>query len=186
MRIAEDLNFDVFGARDVPLEKHIRSTERGACLALCLREFGLELVGTVHDTHAASAAAKTRLDHQRIADACGFASNGGRIGQCPIGSRNRGHSCRVRQTFGRGFVAKCVEVFRRRPDERNPGLLARACKRRALGEEPVARMNRVDALRLRDGNDGLNVQIRPDRFAALDGNASSALKRCREKRSSWL
>src|SRR6185369_17433084 len=95
--------------------------------------------------------------------------------QCPIGSRNRGYSCRVRQTFGRGFVAKCVEVFRRRPDERNPGLLARACKRRALGEEPVARMNRVDALRLRDGNDGLNVQIRPDRFAALDGTNQKCL-----------
>ncbi len=135
VRVAEDLHLDVFRARDVPFEKDVRPPERGTSLALRLCELGFKFVGTVHDAHAASAAAKARLDHQRVADACGLCDDFRRIGQRVVGARNGWNARRLREAFRRGLVAECVEVIGRGPDEREAGVLACACKRRRSPRE---------------------------------------------------
>ena len=69
--IAEQLHFDMAGARDVLFEEHIGDAEGGAGLAAGLLEGVVELVGGQRDAHAAAAAAHRRLDDDGIAELFG-------------------------------------------------------------------------------------------------------------------
>jgi hypothetical protein len=67
--VAEDLHFDMARAGDVFLDQHMRSLPK-AGLRLALRAFerGLEIGVLVDAAHALAAAARDRLDENRIAD----------------------------------------------------------------------------------------------------------------------
>ena len=67
--VAEDLHFDVLGARDVFLQEHRRVAERPAGLGLRLVQQARQVGRLVDDAHAAAAAAERRLDDEREADA---------------------------------------------------------------------------------------------------------------------
>ena len=169
LAIAEDLDLDVFGARDVALEEHVRVAEGGRRLPLGFLELGGQLAGAVHDPHAASAAAEAGLDHQRVAHALGRGRHIVGALERVLGAGNCRHAGLLRETLGRGLVAKNVDLLRRGADELHAGLGARAGERRVLGKEAVAGMDGVDLRLLRDGDDRIDVQIRAHRLAAGGG-----------------
>ena len=65
------------------------------------------------------------------------------------------------------LVAEQVEQLGPRADEHDPGPLAGPGELGVLGEEAVARVDRVDVLRLGQRDDRLDVQIAADRLAGL-------------------
>ena len=75
-----------------------------------------------------------------------------------LGARHGGYAGRDRDLLGGGLVAKHVELPGGGPDELDVRFVARARQRGALGKESVAGMNRVDAVPLRDLDDGLDVR----------------------------
>ncbi len=99
----------------------------------------------------ASAAARTSLEARR------------RL----VHARHDRHSVGAGQLLRRHLVAERLELFGRRADERDAGRCARARKLGVLGQEPVAGMNRVDAVAQRHFDDGRDVQVRADRLASF-------------------
>jgi hypothetical protein len=140
------LDLDVLGVRDVAFKKDVGAAECGAGFALRFGELRLEFVGMLNDTHPSSAAAETRLDHQRIADAAGFGGDLRRIGQRMVGSRDGRNAGGLGETLRCRLVAESIEVIRCRSDKRDAGFLAGACQRRTLGKESVSRMDGVDVV----------------------------------------
>ena len=122
----------------------------------------------VHDAHPAAAAAEARLDHQRDSRsrAASAATSAGSVSACSVpGTVGTPADCASRLAAVLSpNASSCSGVG---PDERDAGVLARARERRVLRQEAVARMNRVDALRLGDRDDRLDVEIRAHRLAAL-------------------
>src|SRR5262249_777693 len=53
------------------------------------------------------------------------------------------------------------------PDKTETGLIAGAGKGGIFGEEAVSRMDGVDVVLAGEGDDALNVEVRPNRFARL-------------------
>src|SRR5436190_12856691 len=56
VRVAEDLDLDVLGAGNVPLEKYVSAAERRFRLTLRLLQLAIEILRALDDTHAAAAA----------------------------------------------------------------------------------------------------------------------------------
>ena len=166
--VAENLHLDVLGARNVFLEEHRRIAERAFRLRLRLVQQVRQIAGFVDHPHAAPAAAERRLDDQRKTD---FLRRLQRL--CPdptIGSSlpgSTGTLIFLRQRARGRLVAHHVEQLRTRPDKRDSRLGAGAGEIRVLGQKPVAGMNRVHALFLRQRDDAVNVEIRGDRALAL-------------------
>ena len=75
-------------------------------------------------------------------------------------------SCASR--FADRLVAEHLEMRGRRTDEAEALGLGRPRELRALGEEPVPGMDRVDSALAGDGQDGGDVQVRADRLTAAD------------------
>ena len=66
--VAEHLDFDVLGARDVFFEENGRVAKGAPCLAARFVQQAREFRGPGDDTHAAAAAAERRLDDERKPD----------------------------------------------------------------------------------------------------------------------
>ena len=131
-----------------------------AGLAPRLLQAAREIGGAIHHAHAAAAAAERRLDDQREAD----------FRRDLFGLFER----RVIAVSVPGTTGMPAFCARRRaavlspsrssssalgPDEGDAGALAGARQRRILGEEAVARMDRVHVLLAGQGNDALHVQV---------------------------
>ena len=89
------------------------------------------------------------------------------MGDRLLSAGERGDADALRESPGGGFVAHHVEQFRARSDKRDAGLGAGTGEVRVLGKKTVARMNRVHAFFLGDGDDALDVEIRGDRAFVL-------------------
>ena len=137
-------------------------------------------------THAASAAAKGRLDDQREPD---FA--GGLQRLVPVTDRflragKHRHPDPLGQSAGGGLVAHHVQEFRTRPHERNSGPGAGAGELGIFAEESVAGMDGIHPGLLGQRHDALDVEVGGDRTPPCPTRYdSSALKRWMQKRSSW-
>ena len=121
---------------------------------------GLELRRVVHRSHAATAASGHRLDHQR----CAGAEGGEEVARClearlGIGPRQDGHATALGQAAGGGLVAEEREGLRLRTDEADAGLGAGGREVGALGEESVARVDRVAARLPRHRHDLRGVEV---------------------------
>ena len=68
VRVCEQLDLDMARPLEVALEEERVVPERAGCLALRGRDRVVELLRRSHDPHAAAAAARGRLDEQRVAD----------------------------------------------------------------------------------------------------------------------
>ncbi len=169
VRVAQHLYFDVLGARDVALEEHVAAAERRGRFAPRFGELAGELVGARHDAHTASAAAEAGFDDQRKADPRRLRGDFRFVGEGGVRARHRRHAGFVREPPRGGLVAEQIEMLCARTDEADAVRLARAGEVAVLGEKPVAGMNRVRAAVLRDGENGVDVQVRADRLAALRG-----------------
>ena len=66
--VAQNLDFDVFGAADVAFEKYRAVAECGGCFAGGFFQLACELILRFDDAHAASAAAERGFDDEREAD----------------------------------------------------------------------------------------------------------------------
>ena len=161
--VAEDLHLDVLRAGNVFFEKHRRIAERATGLRLRFIEQAGEIGSLLDDAHAAAAAAEGRLDDERKADRLRRLQRFLAIGDRLLGARQHGHVDAFRQGAGGGLVAHHLEQFGARTDKDQTGLGAGAGEVGVFRKKTVARVNRVDALRLRDVDDALDVEIGSDR-----------------------
>ena len=163
MLVPENLHLDVLGARDVFFEEHGGVAESAVGLSLRLvKEVG-EIGGLVDDAHAATAAAEGRLDDEGKADDLGDTQGLGAVGNGFLGAGENGDVDTLGERAGGGLVTHHVEQLGTRTDKDNAGLFTGAGEIGILGEEPVAGVNRVDALGLGDANHALDVEIGGDR-----------------------
>ncbi len=150
VRIREQLHLDVTRAFEVALEIERPVAECADGLPLgCLQRL-VELPGRAHHPHAAPAASRCGLHDEREADLLRRA-----LGQ-------RRHACLARDPLRRELVTAEPQRLRRRPDPREPRRLDRLGEVRVLRQEPVARMDRVGACRLRRADVLLGVEVARD------------------------
>ena len=165
--VAEDLDLDVLRPRNVFFEKDRGIAERAARLAARLVQQRSQLGFLQDDTHPAPPATERGFDDQREPDGLGNFECGGAVDNRILRAWEGRHIQLLSERPGGGFVAHHVEKLRLGADECDPRLLARAGKFRVLRKEPVARMDHVHMVFLREPHDAVDVEIRPDRSLAL-------------------
>ena len=141
--IRQDLGFDVARALQVALGVEAIIAERAARLAARQPPRGLELRIAAHHAHALAAAARGRLEHQRKAGLTGEGAGRRDARQRARRRRHHGHAGPLRRLARGELVAETLDRLGRGTDEHHSGLRAGAGERRVLGEEAVARMNRI-------------------------------------------
>ena len=144
--------------------------ESGASLVACGLERRLELALVERELHAASAAPRRGLDHDRIADVAGK-------GFCFLDiahrtrARNDRDAERARRVLGHDLVAHQPDVFCGRSDKGDGVLLEDLGETSVLGEKPIARMHGVGAGDLAGRDDRGDVEIAVLRWRAADAHA---------------
>ena len=157
MTVAKDLDLDVPGAGDQALGIE-RTVAKGALrLRLATGEGFGDLGLATHRAHAASAAARDRFQHDRLADR--GEERPRRLDVADDGALDH----RRARAFGglacAQLVAEEVERLRRRADEGQSGFSDGAGEGGVLGEEAVAGMDRLAAGRLGERDDPGPVEI---------------------------
>ena len=164
--VGQDLHLDVPGFDDGLLQEDRRIAEG---------RFGLphgggqrlpQSVGGVDPAHPAAAAAGDGLDEQRVADRLGGGGDHLDVGGRFARFQHR-HPRRPGCGDGGCLVAGHFQHGRRRPDEGDSGVHAGLGQVRVLGQEAVAGVDGVGPGRQRGLDDLLDVQVGPDRVAAL-------------------
>ena len=169
-RVAEDLELDVPRLVEVLLEVDLGVAER--LLGLVARRLvgGGELPLVAGDAHAAAAAAGRRLQDDGIADLSrereGLVHRVERTGRARKGRDARGRH----RPAGERLVAHLPDRLGRRPDEGDVAVLEDLGEVCVLGEEAVARVDRVGLGDLRRRNDRRDVQIRRRRGVRADAH----------------
>ena len=175
VRVTENLHFDVLGPRDVALEEYLGLTECRRGLAHRLGNLLGQFAGVGDNPNAATAAAKARLDDERKSDALPDGGDVVSLFEGGLGAGHRWHAYRMRKLPRRDLVAERLEMTRRGTDETDSRFFAGARQAGVLGEESVARVNRIRAAARRDGHDLIDIEIRADRLPALGGADSVRL-----------
>ena len=158
--VAEHLHLDVARALDHAFQIEAAIAEGGERLGARLRKEAIELRDVARDADAAAAASRRRLDHHGETDLLDDRVCHGRIVDAPIAAGHRRHAS-LRRNFARGdLVAHRANGFRARSNEDQPGLLDGFGEESVLGQESVARMDRIDAGAFRGIEDRGDVQIR--------------------------
>ena len=150
MRVGEELHLDVSRPLEVALAVEGPVTERGDRLALGRREGVVQLGGIANDAHPAATAARRRLDDKRKADLLGRS-----LGK-------RGDARFARDPLGRELVSAQPQRLCRRPDPGQSCGVDGLRERRALGEKPVAGMDRIRTGQLRGTDVLLGIEIAGD------------------------
>ena len=159
VRVGEDLDLDVLRVEDVLLDVDLAVAERGLGLAASALERGHEVLGGVDATHPLAAAAGPRLHEHGEPGPLGELERDQRVldrGLAPRDQRN----ARVAHDLARlRLQAHRVDRLGAGPDEDDPGLGALAREAGVLGEEAVARVDRLSASGPRDLQDLLPHQV---------------------------
>ena len=164
--VAEELDLDVAGVRDEALEEHIADTEGATGLAAGLVEGVVELFRRLGNAHAAPAAAHGGLDDDGVAELRGDAV-GLLVGGDGLATGEDRNACRIGEAAGDGLVAELFEDVRARADEDDAGGADGPRELGPLGEEAVARMDGVDVVIDREGDEGGDVEVGADRLAGF-------------------
>ena len=163
-RVAQQLDLDVARRPDDALQVDRAVAERGERLGRSGGQRGRQVGRRRDQAHAPSATAGRRLDHDREADPLG-------LGDDPVDgvrpvdrrrlqrSRDRVDPDRPGDATGMELVAERVDGGRRRPDEDEPGVLDGPREGRPLGQEAVARMDRLGAGRERRLDDRIDPEV---------------------------
>ena len=184
--VAQQLHFHMARATNELFEVHLVVAE--GCLGLAARRSHLlqQLVRGFHYAHAAATAAPASLQHHRVAH---FFGGGEALG---IHARQRRRSRHDRDARGHGKVARRNLVTqrahggRRGPNELDAGFSAGLGKLGVLGEEAVARMDRVCLRFDRDADDVRNIEISLDGALALAHQVSLVRLRAVEREPVFL
>ncbi len=181
--VAEDLDFDVFGALDVSFEEDGGVSEGvlSFCLGFC--EEARELGGFFHDAHSAAAATEGCFDDEGEAD---FVGDGkGDVGVCEwfFGAGEGGDVVFLSEGAGSGFVAHVFEEVWGGADEDDAFAGAGAGEGGVFREEAVAWVDHGDAFGFGEFDDAFVVEVGTDGafggvelvcfvgFEAVDGEA---------------
>ena len=165
--VAQNLDFDVFGAAHVAFQEYGVVAEGGGRFLTRLFQFAGEVLGFVHHAHAASAAAERGFDDQRVADLASDLGSVSFVGDGFPAARDARNSGLLGEAAGGGFVAQQGKKIGRRPDKGDAGALAGAGQGGVLGEKTVARVDGVDALLFGQRDDAFHVEVSLHRSFAL-------------------
>ena len=164
--VGEDLHLDVPRVDHGLLDEHGRVAERALGLAHAGVDRVLEVLLLVHLAHAAAAATGDGLDEERVVQAL---RRFHQLVEVVVGrDRLERRDVGVLRGLDRaGLVAGEREHVGRRADEGDAGVGACLCEVGVLGQEAVARVDRVGARLHRDLDDRLRVQVGAHGVAAL-------------------
>ena len=138
--VGEHLHLDVTGAVEVALDEDAVVAERRGGLALRRLERAGDLGLAAHDAHPAPAAARDGLDDGRE-PVLGAERADVLERRLALGARDGRHARVARARLRARLVAHEVDRVGRRPDPDQAGVGHGARERRALGQEPVARVH---------------------------------------------
>jgi hypothetical protein len=157
--VAEDLDLHVPRLGQVLLEVEGAVRERPLGLHGGELERGRELLPVPGDAHPAPAAARDRLQQDRVADPLGDPERLLRRGDRTGTPGNRRDARLLRRVLRRRLVAHPADRVGRRADPGEADLLEDLREVRVLGEEPVARMDRVGPGDLRRRDERRDVEV---------------------------
>ena len=146
--VAQDLHLDVLGPRDVALEKDVGPAKRRRRFTARFSDLARQVLGPFDSADSAAAAAEARLDHQRVADPLRCRRDVVMLAEGLFGAWNRRHADGMREPPGGRLVAEGFELLDSRADEGDAGGFAGTRQADVLGEEPVARVDRIGAAAL--------------------------------------
>ncbi len=157
--VAEHLELDVPRTLDRALDVHRALAKDRFRLGLGDQIAVPEAFLVAGDPHPLPAAARHRLDHDRVADLGGEPHRRLDIGDRAFAPRHHRHPGGAHHFPGLGLVAHEPDRFRRRADEVDVVRLADLGEVRPLGEEAVSGMDRVAAGDLGRAHDARDVQV---------------------------
>ena len=157
--IAEDLHFDMPGREDVLLDQDMVVAETGRRLALARGERIGKLGRVVHPPHPLAAAARNRLDQDRIANFGRTLGQKGRVLVFAQIARRGRHPGGLHQLLGGVLQAHGLDAGRPGADPDQPGIQHGLGKGGVFGKEAIARMDRLCPGGLGRGNDPVAHQI---------------------------
>lgn len=163
--VAQQLDLDVPGAFHELLDERLGVPEGGERLPACLLEGVGELGGLAHDPHAPSPAAVGRLQDHRESDLFGQATSFLLVPDRLLAAAHHRHPGALGDGPRRHLVAQLLQRLHPGSHEDDPRVLARLRQVRVLRQEPVARVNGVHTVALRQRHDGLHVEVGLDRLA---------------------
>ncbi len=143
--VGENLELDVAGAVDEPLDVERSVAERRKRFATCLRDCGSEVRLVPHGLHPDSAAAFRRLEEERESDPTRGVGDGGVALLARRFARHHRRAGLSRQLPRRHLRAHRRDDVRGRADEGEAIGRARRREVLVLGQETVAGMNGVSA-----------------------------------------
>ena len=129
--LAEELDLDVSGARDVLFQEDSRVAKGGAGLAPGLLDGVVEAIGTGGDAHAAAPPAHRRLDDHRVAQRTSQRAGLRIRGHWLFAAGQHGYVGFLSDSPRLQFIAKLFEDLRTRADENDTGPLAGSAPRAA-------------------------------------------------------
>jgi hypothetical protein len=143
LTVGHQLDLDVARVLDHALDQDARVAERLCGLGAGALERVGEVSGVLHPAHAAPAAARSGLDHQREPDLLALPDGVLRAldrAAAPCGDR---HARLLGQALGLDLVAQRAHHLGVGPDEDDPEALTQLGERRMLGDEAPAHPGRV-------------------------------------------
>ena len=165
MLVAEKLNFDMSGARNVLFQEDRGIAEGSAGLPPSLLQGVVEAIGAGGHPHAAPAPAHGCLDDHRIAQRArqrpGFS-----IGRCRlVAARKHRHVRFLRNAPRLQLIAELFQDLLPRTDKDDVGPLAGSCEQGVLRQKSVPWMDGLDFITQRQLHNRVDVQIGADRLA---------------------
>ena len=156
--VPDDLDLQVAATGQVPLDQQRAITKGGQRLPARAGQGRQQFFGLGHDPHALAATASDRLYQGWEPDVVGHP--GRHQGDVASFYRRQHRDARLEGDLpGPVLAAHQLDHVRLRADEDQSGGLAGPGKRRALGQEPVARVDGVGALLLGGAQDGVYGQV---------------------------
>ena len=159
MAVANDLHLNVTRIVDILLNQHAVVAERGRRLALGADDRRCKLLCRPHDPHATAAAAGGCLHQNRETDPRRFLRKRRLVLRLAVIARHQRHAGLLHQSLRARLRAHRFDHLGGRSDEDDAGLRATVRKLLALGQEAVARMDRLGPRLLGRLQDAIDVQV---------------------------
>ena len=172
--VAKDLHFDMARRVDEFFDQHGVIAERALGLIARACQRCCKSRRIFDQPHPLAAAARDRLDKNRIADLFGRVSQHRVALIGAVIARHNGHACRLHQSLRRVLQPHRADRLGRGSDKHQSGLLNGVHKIRVLRQEPITRMDRLCPRRQRCLNNRIAAQIAFSRGRAAQGHRQIA------------
>lgn len=168
--IAEDLKFDMARVTQIFFKIDRRIAKGRFGFGPCLLNLGLQLFFAIHDLHAASAAARRRLDDDRIADLARYRFGFIDILNRAIGAGNKRQAQCACGPLRLHLVAHRADMFGLGANPRDIMAFDDFGKLCVFRQKAIAGMDRIGMVDFCGGNNRRNVQIAVSRRGRSDAN----------------